>query len=173
MALLHVFGLDGTLLRGSGAAAELARAGGSARAAAAGAPWIDGVRDVWADIARRGDHSAVVTTGPSRFAELLLGWGVGSVHATHAPPAAPASLERRITPAVKPAIVESLMAELALGPEHVRVFGGSASDRALFAAFRATVAVNGVAEVEALARERYRGPDLRTAYLLGRRLSGG
>lgn len=40
-----------------------------------GAPWLAGIREVWADIAARGEHCAVVSLSPDFFVRRLLEWG--------------------------------------------------------------------------------------------------
>ena len=100
MSKLHIFDMDGTLLKGS-ACLELARHLGQLEAVSsiedrwvrgevshlafweeclplweglddaiidktfAATSWMNGIEAVWADIARRGEHSAVITRLPS------------------------------------------------------------------------------------------------------------
>ena len=104
MTALHVFDMDGTLLRGTTAAIEISRRIGRLEPLAelersfaaeeispsdfavevrelwaeltaelvaevvAGAPWIDGIEDVCADITERGEHSMLITMSPDFFA---------------------------------------------------------------------------------------------------------
>jgi phosphoserine phosphatase len=203
---LHVFDMDGTLLRGSSASLEIGRrigriaeitgfevasATGSmdnigfARschpiwqtiteadidAAFHGAPWLEGVAEVWADIAARGEHSAVISMSPLFFVRRLLGWGVGTVHATDIAiggaldPASVLTTESKVT------IVRELLARYVLSSDDCVAYGDSRSDTALFRALRHTVAVNGDAEIRGLASVAYDGTDLRAAYCRARML---
>src|SRR5689334_11395463 len=36
--------------------------------------WLNGIKDVWEDIDRRGEHSALISLSPQFFADLLLEW---------------------------------------------------------------------------------------------------
>src|ERR1700688_774652 len=115
MSKLHIFDMDGTLLKGS-ACLELSRHLGQPVSDAvnsiedrwsrgelshfgfweeclplweglddagidatfAATPWLNGIEAVWADIARRGEYSAVITQSPQFFADRLLAWGGGA-----------------------------------------------------------------------------------------------
>jgi phosphoserine phosphatase len=207
MTILHIFDMDGTLLRGSSASIELARYLGCLetvleheRAAAHGeisnqqfherchplwidasdahvdaafaaAPWMEGIRDVWTDIAARGEHSAVISMSPSFWVERLLQWGVGSVHATEAILGQlTVNHGKVLTAGSKVTITEQLRGERTLEAEDCIAYGDSKSDIELFSVLRHTVAVNGDAHVEILAKASYRGTDMREAYALGRKL---
>ncbi len=209
MTVLHIFDMDGTLLRGSSASIELARRLGCLeivleheRAAAHGeitnhqfhelchplwidasdadvdaafaaAPWMEGIREVWTDIAARGEHSAVISMSPSFWVERLLQWGVGSAHATEAVLGQLVVDHRKIlTAASKVIITQRLREERTLAIEDCVAYGDSKSDAELFSLLQHTVAVNGDAHVEHLARASYRGNDMREAYALGRKLIG-
>ena len=132
--------------------------------------WMDGVREVWEDIARRGEHSAVITLSPQFFADRLLDWGVGSAHGArvHAGVAPDPALV--MTPEMKVTVAEALMDRYGLAGEDCVAYGDSASDVPLFERLALTVSVNGSASLREIAARRYEGPDLRGAYGLGREL---
>ncbi|HTY56899.1 MAG TPA: hypothetical protein VMB26_16960, partial [Candidatus Binataceae bacterium] len=113
MSKLHIFDMDGTLLKGS-ACLELSRQMGKFEIVNAleerwsrgelshmayweaclplwegmdetvidrtfaSTSWISGIEEVWADIADRGEHSAVITQSPQFFVDRLRAWGVGT-----------------------------------------------------------------------------------------------
>ncbi|GAA3752878.1 HAD family hydrolase [Streptomyces tremellae] len=137
------------------------------------APWIEGVRDVWADIEARGEHSAVVSMSPLFFVERLLDWGVGSVHATDVAIGAPLDPGLVLTHQSKAVIAAELCEKYAVPPDACVAYGDSLSDIALFQALRNTVAVNGDERIRSLARLSYQGTDLRAAYRLARTLLDG
>ncbi|MDG4823705.1 HAD-IB family phosphatase [Asanoa sp. WMMD1127] len=210
MSVLHVFDMDGTLLRGSSASLQIGRATGTVEQVAAleaafvagridtvgfaegvhrlwrgltldlvarvyaGSPWLTGIREVCADIRRRGERSAVITMSPDFFARLLLEEGVDEVVASRFPsvpfvsPVDPAGI---LTPADKVRIVEELCARHGLPLSRCVAYGDSISDGPLFAHLGATtVAVNADATLAAVAARAYAGEDLLGAYALGRSL---
>ncbi|WP_309057218.1 HAD-IB family phosphatase [Streptomyces sp.] len=201
---LHLFDLDGTLIRGSAAAVEISRQlnlseeiaalekgflGGLApdefavrahalwagltpekvTAAFEGAPWLDGIREVWSDIRERGERSAVISLSPDFFVERLLDWGVHTTHGS-AWPAVPftAPIHRPgiLDAAAKVRIARDLCARYGVGFEDCVAYGDSMSDAALFAAVPHTVAVNADRHLAGLSRHTYMGGDLREAYAL-------
>lgn len=203
MSRLHVFDLDGTLLRGSTASVEIARrlgclpdlllledafAAGSldTRGFAAGlcdlwrelesavvaeafaaSPWIGGMREVFADIARRGEHAIVITMSPDFFARGLLVHGLREVVASRFPAlplreaADPAGI---LTPEDKVTATDRVLAALSLDRGSCVAYGDSGSDVPLFRALPHTVAVNATPALSALARDHYDGEDLRVPY---------
>jgi phosphoserine phosphatase len=208
MTVLHVFDMDGTLLRGSSASLQIARATGTAPQVAgleaafvagqidtvgfaqgvhrlwrgltvevvtrvyADSPWLTGIREVCADIRRRGERSAVITLSPDFFARLLLDEGVDEVVASRFPevpfvtPVDPAGI---LTPVDKVRIVEELCVRH--GVFACVAYGDSLSDVPLFAHLgRTTVAVNADAHLVSVAGAAYVGEDLLGAYALGRSL---
>ncbi len=209
MSVLHIFDMDGTLLRGSSASIELARRLGCLeivlaheRAAAHGeitnhqfhelchplwidasdadvdaafaaAPWMEGIREVLDRY-----RGARRTFGRDLDVPLVLGraplqWGVGSAHATEAVLGQLVVDHRKIlTAASKVIITQRLREERTLAIEDCVAYGDSKSDAELFSLLQHTVAVNGDAHVEHLARASYRGNDMREAYALGRKLIG-
>ncbi|GIF50003.1 phosphoserine phosphatase [Asanoa ferruginea] len=206
--VLHVFDMDGTLLRGTSASLEIARATGTVAAVAeleaafaaglidtagfavgvhrlwsgltvstvaavyASSPWLGGIREVCADIRRRGERSLVVTLSPDFFASLLLAEGVDEVVASRFPavpfvtPVDPAGI---LTPADKVRVVEDARVRLGVPLSRCVAYGDSISDGPLFAHLGATtVAVNAGGRLPAGAV--YDGDDLLAAYAIGRSL---
>jgi phosphoserine phosphatase len=203
---LHLFDMDGTLLRGSSASLEIGRrigrladieeletASASGRidnigfarachpiwqtisdsdidAAFHSSPWLEGVAEVWADIAARGEHSAVISMSPLFFVRRLLGWGVGTAHATDIAIGGPLDPTAVLTTESKVTVARGLLARHGLTTADCVAYGDSRSDMELFRALRHTVAVNGDAQIRALASVTYDGTDLRAAYRRGRAL---
>ncbi|MGH2893832.1 MAG: HAD family hydrolase [Solirubrobacteraceae bacterium] len=209
MTALHVFDMDGTLLRGTTAAIEISRRIGrleplgelERRFAAeeisppdfavamralweeltaelvtevvAGAPWIDGIEDVCADIAGRGERSMLITMSPNFFAEHLGDRGIDVVRASQWPPlpfAAPIDPTGILSPADKVRLTEAERTARGLPRSACVAYGDSMSDLPLFAVLQNTVAVNADTALERAARVAYRGEDLREAYAHGRAL---
>ncbi len=209
MTALHVFDMDGTLLRGTTAAIEISRRIGHLEPMAelerafaaeeispsdfavemrelwaeltaelvaevvAEAPWIDGIEDVCADIAQRGERSMLVTMSPDFFAEHLGERGIDVVRASQwpAPPfAAPIDPAGILSPADKVRLTEAERTAQGLPRSACVAYGDSMSDLPLFALLENTVAVNADAALERAARLAYRGVDLRVAYAHGRAL---
>ncbi|WP_030905332.1 HAD family hydrolase [Streptomyces sp. NRRL F-5126] len=204
---LHLFDVDGTLIRGSAAAVEISRQLGvtaqieelehefitaglpaadfavrareiwadltlaHVTAAFEQAPWLDGIRDVWADIRARGDYCAVISLGPSFFVERLLDWGVHAAHASVWPavpftePVEPSGI---LSPAAKVHTASRLCGELGLRLEDCVAYGDSMSDAELFRVVPSAVAVNADHHVADIATHSYSGGDLRDAYALVR-----
>lgn len=212
MSALHVFDMDGTLLRGTTASREISRRLGRLDAIddlerrfagrevtdaqfaaevhalwstldtalvdeiAAGVPWIDGIAEVCADIAARGETSMLITLSPDFFARHLLTLGVDVVHGSAFPPLpfdAPIDPAAILTPADKVRITEAERTARGLPTTACVAYGDSRSDEPLFAHLPHTVAVNADPAVEALARVVYRGDDLRVPYAQACRLLDG
>lgn len=206
---LHVFDMDGTLLRGTTASREISRRLDRLAAiedlerrfaarevtdaqfaaevhvlwsdlhaplvdeVAGGAPWIDGIAEVCADIAARGETSVLITLSPDFFARHLHTLGVDVVHGSTFPPlpfTAPIDPSAILTPADKVRITEVERTARGLPTSACVAYGDSRSDEPLFAHLTHTVAVNADPAVEALARVAYRGGDLRVPYAHARRL---
>lgn len=212
MTALHVFDMDGTLLRGTTASHEISRHLGCEaalaeleRAWAGGAitepqfaqgvhelwseltvevvaevvlrsPWIDGVAEVCADIAARGETSMLITMSPDFFARHIERLGVVHVRASRFPAVPflealdPAGI---LQPADKVRLAEELRMELGLPRERVVAYGDSVSDVPLFDVLEHTVAVNADEHLEGRATATYRGDDLRGAYAIARGLLDG
>ncbi|MFJ4850663.1 MULTISPECIES: HAD family hydrolase [unclassified Streptomyces] len=140
-------------------------------AAFEGAPWLAGIREVWADIAARGEHCAVVSLSPDFFVRRLLAWGAHEVRASAFPevPFAPDALldpSGILVPQSKVAAADELCARYGVSRAECVAYGDSMSDTALFAAVPVSVAVNGDHHVSGLATHAYAGRDLREAYAL-------
>ncbi|MFF6787949.1 HAD family hydrolase [Streptomyces filamentosus] len=178
--LLHVFDMDGTLLRNTSAALEIA----------ARLDCLDELRSLEAEFAAgaidtRGFAAAlyglwreltpavVVTMSPDFFATRLRGLGVDDVVASAFPPPPfrsapdPAGI---LVPEDKVTAVDRLRTALGLDRDSCVAYGDSGSDVPLFSALRHTVAVNASPALRALAGAGYEGDDLRAAYALGREL---
>ncbi|WP_137994536.1 HAD family hydrolase [Streptomyces vilmorinianum] len=205
---LHLFDLDGTLIRGSAAAVEISRQLGLTEEIAAlergfllqgmtpdefavqarelwsaltkeqvtaafeGAPWLAGIREVWADIRAEGGRCAVISLSPDFFVERLLDWGVDSAHGSRWPSVPftePIHRPGILDAAAKVSIAHRLCAEYGLGLEDCVAYGDSMSDAKLFAAVPVTVAVNADRHLAGLSRHAYTGDDLREAYDLVRK----
>ncbi|MFF3563876.1 HAD family hydrolase [Streptomyces sp. NPDC002574] len=140
-------------------------------AAFEGAPWLTGIREVWADIASRGEHCAVISLSPDFFVRRLLAWGVHEVRASAFPevPFAPDALldpSGILLPESKVTAADELCARYGVTRRECVAYGDSMSDTALFAAVPVSVAVNGDHHVSGLATHAYAGRDLREAYAL-------
>lgn len=209
MGILHVFDMDGTLLHGSSAGLQMARALGNVEelaaldaqlaagevdspgfavavhrmwldltpamvaAAFAASPWLTGIREVCADIRRRGEWSAVITLSPDFFASHLLDLGFDEVVASRFPPLPfrqPLDPAGILSAADKVRIVEELRARYALPRSCCVAYGDSLSDVPLFRHLTATVAVNADEHLDGLAAASYHGRDLGEAYAVARAL---
>jgi phosphoserine phosphatase len=205
MSKLHIFDMDGTLLKGS-ACLDLARHLGQFEAVNAieerwsrgelshfgfweeclplwealddaaidatfaATTWMDGIQAVWADIARRGEYSAVVTQSPQFFADRLLAWGVGTVRGALVYGGVSPDPQGVITPERKVPIAIELMKLHGVTSDDCVAYGDSSSDIPLFRLLPRTVAVNGVPSLREIAAAAYEGNDLWGAYILGRLL---
>ncbi|MET9671659.1 HAD-IB family phosphatase [Streptomyces sp. NPDC006482] len=203
---LHLFDLDGTLIRGSAAAVEISRQLGlveeiaaleagflrgltpdefavrahalwstltseQVAAAFAGAPWLAGIREVWADIRARGERCAVISLSPDFFVERLLDWGVDTTHGSRWPAVPfvePIHRPGILDAAAKVRIARELCEGYGVGWADCVAYGDSMSDAELFTVVRHTVAVNADHHLAGLSRHSYTGGDLREAYALVR-----
>ncbi|MEV4944494.1 HAD-IB family phosphatase [Streptomyces sp. NPDC053755] len=205
---LHLFDLDGTLIRGSAAAVEISRQLGLSKEIAAleedfllrgmapdefavqahalwseltteqvtaafeGAPWLSGIREVWADIRAQGDRCAVISLSPDFFVERLLDWGADATHGSRWPAVPftqPIHRPGILNAKAKVDIAHRLCAEFGVPLEDCVAYGDSMSDAALFAVVPETVAVNADHHLADLSRHSYTGADLREAYALVRK----
>ncbi|GAA2655904.1 HAD-IB family phosphatase [Streptomyces lunalinharesii] len=140
-------------------------------AAFEGAPWLAGIREVWADIRARGERCAVISLSPGFFVERLLAWGVDTAHGSRWPavpirePLEPAGI---LSSSAKVRIADDLCARYGLTRGDCVAYGDSMSDTELFAVVPKSVAVNADHHVSDLATYAYTGRDLRGAYELVR-----
>jgi phosphoserine phosphatase len=208
MSRLHIFDMDGTLLRGS-ACLDISRHVGQIDAVNvieerwgrgeidhvsfyelclplweglsesdidevfAGSAWLEGVQDVWADIAARGEHSAVITLSPQFFVDRLLKWGLTSAHGAVVEAGVQPDPELVTTPESKVVIANELMQRYGITADDCVAYGDSSSDIPLFEHLRNTVAVNGSDTLRSVAAIEYQGSDIREAYAIGRSLLSG
>jgi len=132
--------------------------------------WVDGIPDVWGDIERRGEKSAVITQSPQFFADRLLPWGAGSAHGARVEVGGVPDPALVVTPQSKLEVAQELMQRYGLTEEQCVAYGDSTSDVPLFEHLTNTVAVNGTGVLRGIAARSYEGSDLREAYALGRAL---
>ncbi|MEU4091141.1 HAD-IB family phosphatase [Streptomyces sp. NPDC026673] len=135
------------------------------------APWLAGIREVWADIAARGEYCAVVSLSPNFFVRRLLEWGAHAVRASVFPdlpfgPRTGLDVSGILLPETKVTAADELCARYGVSRRECVAYGDSLSDTALFAAVPVSVAVNGDHHVSGLASHAYTGSDLREAYAL-------
>ncbi|MDQ0582121.1 HAD family hydrolase [Streptomyces rishiriensis] len=134
-----------------------------------GAPWLARIRDVWAEIRRRGEYCAVVSLSPSFFVERLTGWGAHAAYGSRFP-AVP--FTERVDPAgvlsaaAKVLIADRLCAEFGVTRDDCVAYGDSLSDKDLFGVVPVSVAVNSDHHLAGLATHSYVGRDLWDAYAL-------
>ncbi|MFI1969908.1 hydrolase [Streptomyces cinnamoneus] len=138
-------------------------------AAFEGAPWLAGIRDVWARIRERGERCAVISLSPGFFVERLLDWGADAAHGSLWPavpfrePLDPAGI---LDASAKVRIADGLCERFGLSRADCVAYGDSMSDALLFAAVPMSVAVNADHHVRDIASHAYNGRDLREAYEL-------
>ncbi|MEU1779470.1 HAD-IB family phosphatase [Streptomyces abikoensis] len=138
-------------------------------AAFEGAPWLVGIREVWAAIRAGGERCAVISLSPGFFVERLLDWGADAAHGSRWPavpfrdPVDPAGI---LDASAKVRIVDELCERYGLGRADCVAYGDSMSDARLFAAVPVSVAVNADHHVRDIASYAYDGLDLREAYAL-------
>ena len=134
-----------------------------------GAPWLEGIRETWADIRARGEHCAVISISPNFFVERLPPWGAHAAHGSPWPavpfrePVDPAGIH---TPDSKVRIADELCAAFGVTRADCVAYGDSWSDVALFGSVPVSVAVNADHHVGDLATHAYTGRDLREAHSL-------
>jgi phosphoserine phosphatase len=137
------------------------------------APWIDGVKAVFADIAERGEYSTVISQSPRFFVRRLMRWGAGSAYGAGVEPGGRSGPDLLLSKEDKVEIAVELMERYGLTEADCVAYGDSSSDVALFARLPHTVAVNGNETIRELAAAEYTGSDLREAYAAGRALLAG
>ncbi|MFF4156859.1 HAD family hydrolase [Streptomyces sp. NPDC001678] len=138
-------------------------------AAFEGAPWLVGIREVWAAIRAGGERCAVISLSPGFFVERLLDWGADAAHGSRWPsvpfrdPVDPAGI---LDASAKVRIADELCERYGLGRADCVAYGDSMSDARLFAEVPVSVAVNADHHVRDIASYAYDGLDLREAYAL-------
>jgi phosphoserine phosphatase len=140
-------------------------------AAFTAAAWIEGVPEVFADIAARGEHIAVISQSPGFFVRRLQQWGAHRTYGSGIVPGCTPSEDLLLSAQHKVDITLSLLAELGLSESDCVAYGDSTSDVPLFDRLRHTVAVNPNPVLRDRAAAIYEGHDLREAYALGRALA--
>ncbi|MFF5719584.1 HAD family hydrolase [Streptomyces buecherae] len=134
-----------------------------------GAPWLDGIREVWADFTARGERCAVISLSPDFFVRRLLEWGA---HATYGsvfpavPFREPVRADGILNPAAKVKIADELCERFGVTRSECVAYGDSMSDAELFAVLSTSVAVNADRHLTGIASYAYVGRDLRDAYEL-------
>lgn len=134
------------------------------------ASWLERIADVWADIAARGERSAVISLSPQFFVDRLLGWGLTSAHGAAVDVGEPPDPAEVLTPESKPRIALALMEQYDVRPEGCVAYGDSSSDLPLFRTLKNTIAVNASSSLREIAAASYEGDSLWEAYSLGRAL---
>jgi phosphoserine phosphatase len=134
------------------------------------APWIDGVAEVFADIAERGEHIIVISQSPLFFVRRLQRWGAHRAFGAGVEPGGRSGEDLLLTAQDKVDITTSVLDDLGLTEEECVAYGDSTSDVLLFQRLPHSVAVNGTARIRGIAAAVYDGPDLREAYAAGRAL---
>ncbi|MFJ6720768.1 MULTISPECIES: HAD family phosphatase [unclassified Streptomyces] len=139
------------------------------RAAFDGAPWLEGIREVWREIKERGDLCAVISLSPSFFVELLLEWGADAAHGSVYPAVpftGPLDVTGILTPEGKVEVADRLCTRFGLSRNDCVAYGDSLTDSVLFEAVPTSVAVNARPYLAERATYVYEGRDLREAYQL-------
>lgn len=135
-----------------------------------GAPWIEGIREVWADIRARGEHCAVISLSPDFFVLRLLEWGAHAAYGARFPAlpfrGKPLDVSGVLRPESKVHIADALCERYGVERADCVAYGDSMSDASLFAAVPTSVSVNGDHHVSEMATFSYAGRDLREAYEL-------
>jgi phosphoserine phosphatase len=144
-----------------------------ARRAFAAAPIVANVREVLADIRRRGERSCLITLSPDYFAEQFLDFGFDAVFASRFPRDAHTPLDESaiLDPRDKPRLAAEFCARHGLGLEDAIAYGDSLSDVFLFEAVGVRVSVNGDHHLAERADIAVAGTDLLPAYEAARELS--
>ncbi|GLV83452.1 hypothetical protein Slala03_31410 [Streptomyces lavendulae subsp. lavendulae] len=139
------------------------------RAAFDGSPWLSGIREVWREIAERGDLCAVISLSPSFFVELLLEWGAHAAHGSvfpEVPFTRPVDVTGILTPEAKVDVADRLCERFGVTRADCVAYGDSMTDAVLFEAVPRSVAVNARPHLARRATHVYEGRDLREAYRL-------
>ncbi|MFI6640390.1 HAD family hydrolase [Streptomyces sp. NPDC050504] len=140
-------------------------------AAFAGAPWLAGIQEVWAEIRERGEYCAVISLSPDFFVARLLEWGAHCAHGSlwpAVPFTAPVDPAGILTADAKVRVAGELRARFGVAAADCVAYGDSMSDAKIFRAVPVTVAVNADHHLTGIATHSYTGGDLREAYGLVR-----
>lgn len=136
----------------------------------AAAPWLAGIREVWADIRARGEYCAVISMSPEFFVRHLLEWGAHATYGGRFPAlpfgGVPLDISGILVPESKVLIADQLCARYGVTRAECVAYGDSTSDALLFDVVPVSVAVNGDHHVSDIATLSYTGRDLRDAYAL-------
>jgi phosphoserine phosphatase len=141
-----------------------------ARKAFATAPVLANVREVVADIHRRGERACLITMSPDYFAEQFLEFGFDAVFASRFPRSADVALDESaiLNPVDKPRLAARFCAEHGLAMRDAIAYGDSMSDVFLFEQVGLRVSVNGDDHLAELADITIEGTDLMLAYRAAR-----
>lgn len=134
------------------------------------AMWMQGVREVFDDIHRRGERSIVISQSPHFFVRRLERWGAHATFGSNIQLGETVIANSTLLAEDKVSITQDILELWGLSPTDCVAYGDSASDVALFSWLPNTVAVNARGPLADLAAKSYVGDDLRKAYLLGRSL---
>jgi phosphoserine phosphatase len=142
-----------------------------ARRAFAAAPLLANIREVVADIHRRGERACMITMSPDYFAEQFLEFGFDSVFASRFPRSAELVLDEAaiLDPEAKPRLAARFCDEHGLELSGAVAYGDSMSDVFLFREAGLRVSVNGDHHLAELADIAVEGVDLMVAYSAARR----
>jgi phosphoserine phosphatase len=146
-----------------------------ARRAFAGAPLIANIREVLADIRRRGERACLITMSPDYFAEQFLEFGFDAVFAARFPRSVGTALDESaiLNPEDKPRLAAAFCAEHGLQMRNAVAYGDSMSDVFLFREVGLRVSVNGDHHLAELADIAVEGADLMLAYHAARQRCDG
>jgi phosphoserine phosphatase len=141
-----------------------------ARSAFAAAPLLANIREVIADIHRRGERACLITMSPDYFAEQFLEFGFDGVFASRFPrsPGVPLDESAILSPEDKPRLASRFCADHGLEIGGAAAYGDSLSDVFLFREVGLRVSVNGDRHLAAFADIAVEGSDLMVAYRAAR-----
>lgn len=137
------------------------------------APWLSGIREVWADIRRHGDYCAVISLSPDFFVSRLKAWGAHEARSSVFPEppfsaTSPLDLTGILLPETKAIVADELCQRFRVAADDCVAYGDSLGDMHLFAVAGTTVAINADQRLSDQAHFSYQGSDLREAYALVR-----
>jgi phosphoserine phosphatase len=143
-----------------------------AQRAFSGAPVLDNLSPVLADIRARGERACLITMSPDYFAEQFLDFGFDAVFASRFPRDADAPLDETgiLEPRDKPRLAARFCEEHSFKLAEAVAYGDSMSDVFLFREVGVRIAVNADHHLADLADVTITGTDLLPAYDAARRL---